>query len=652
MAFRNRLLLVIALLPASLTMRAQPGEELGLSGYVLAPDGVPVSGGSVVIQSRGVRATSSIDGSGRFRLVPDAPGLHQLFVSVSGLQPYRVSVAVPPSRTLRLPVIHLSPATYFRVRFVSAAGEPVTSPRLRRESLDLSGNRIPEAAGDRIPDQIDGDGTITIGPLPRSITTLVLDTPRFAQTRLPDLYITGAQTLLDGGTVMVQPGTVLHVDVVDETGAPVPGHDVFLEDVLPMSPLAFWPVRTNQQGRATFDRLGAGRYRVRTAASARCGNQLLSAVSVVSVSGSGMGHTRLAVGGNATFRITSALGPLRGTMVSASPDVGPSSSPAALRGRLDQSPLLARPGGLFTLGASCRGGTGTDGRVTFTNFPPGPARIGVPLLYSTYVRRVEVPVGGGEIAIAIPDGFLPVRVTNAITNEPVGVAAVAWTGSGGRVEATTSGNGETLLEGVGTAGGTLAVAARGYQPVEESLAEPPAIQHEVALQPAPATSVQARVITASGAPLANAVVQLSSENPIEVGQVAVTEAKGSVTFSDAPPGVVQLMASAEGFVTTAMRIAQDRRTGIVLTLSRGYRVIAAVELPAGTGPHLVRVVNEAGVTMEGLLDIASERRIESPGRISLGPLAPGDYVLELRGPRELWQERVRIVDRDVHVTLR
>jgi hypothetical protein len=110
--------------------------------------------------------------------------------------------------------------------------------------------------GDRISDPADDDGASTIGPLPRGIMTLAVDMPPFAQTRLPDLNLGGAAKDVEGGTIVLQqPGAALHVDLVDGTGAPVPEHDVLLEDTLPRSPLVFRPVRTNQQGRATFDRL-------------------------------------------------------------------------------------------------------------------------------------------------------------------------------------------------------------------------------------------------------------------------------------------------------------------------------------------------------------------------------------------------------------
>lgn len=147
-------------------------------------------------------------------------------------------------------------------------------------------------------------------------------------------------------------------------------------------------------------------------------------------------------------------------------------------------------------------------------------------------------------------------------------------------------------------------------------------------------------------------MELFPANPLEVGHVAVTDARGVVSFSDAPPGALRLVASADGFIPAVMQVSDDNRSGVVLKLSRGYRVIASVELPAGSGPHLVRVVNEAGASMEGLLDSASDRSIEPPGRMSLGPLAPGTYAVELHGPREHWQQQVGIVDRDVYATFR
>jgi len=91
--------------------------------------------------------------------------------------------------------------------------------------------------------------------------------------------------------------------------------------------------------------------------------------------------------------------------------------------------------------------------------------------------------------------------------------------------------------------------------------------HEVALLPEPITLVQPRVVTASGAPVPNAVVELSPENPLEVVHVAVTDAKGVASFPVAPAGVLRLTVSADGFVTSVTRIEKDRRGDVLVTLS-------------------------------------------------------------------------------------
>jgi protocatechuate 3,4-dioxygenase beta subunit len=617
--------------------QAQPGVvEEAVTGYVLAPEGTPVSGGTVVTRPDIGSTMASIDRTGRFRLVVSRSGLHQILVNVPGLAPYRIAVTVPASRSLRLPVIRLVPAAYFRVRVVSAAGEPITALQLRWRLFDLSGNPISGGLGDRISESVDNDA-IVIGPLPRGITTLAADNPSFAQTRLPDLSFDGAAKVVDGGTIVIQqPGAVLHVDVLDGAGAPVPEHWVYLEDTLPRSPLVFRPVRTNQQGRVSFDRLAAGRYRLRTVAVGRCGNQLLATARVVALSGSGTSETRLVVGGRATFRIVSPFGPVRGMLISAEPDVPPVQSPFGLR----------------STSFGCRGTTDLDGRVTLTNFPPGPAHVEAHMANSTYVRRVEVS-DGREVAIVVPEGFLPVRVVNALTNQPVAGAAIMWTGSEARVEATATATGEALLEAVGTAGGTLAVSARGYQSAEEQQATPPGNPHDIALMPvAPPRILLSRVISTSGEPLANAVVELISANPAAIPRVSVTGAKGVVAFSDVPSGSLQLIASADGFVTSTMRVGEDWAGEIALTLSHGYRVIASVDLPATDGPQVVRVVNDAGASIVDLLDSASDRSLEPPGRLSLGPLAPGAYVIELHAAGGRREERIRIVDRDVYATFR
>jgi Carboxypeptidase regulatory-like domain len=74
----------------------------GISGYVLAPGDVPVSGGTVASVSLASNSSTAIDRSGRFRIPVERAGVFRVTVNVPGLTPYHFSVTVPASRTLRL----------------------------------------------------------------------------------------------------------------------------------------------------------------------------------------------------------------------------------------------------------------------------------------------------------------------------------------------------------------------------------------------------------------------------------------------------------------------------------------------------------------------------------------------------------------------
>jgi hypothetical protein len=145
---------------------------------------------------------------------------------------------------------------------------------------------------------------------------------------------------------------------------------------------------------------------------------------------------RVVVGGHATFRFVSPLGPMIGKFVRVTPEAG---TPAPWQRPLaDLSPLVRRSPAAATSSTPCAGYTDADGRVTLTNFPPGPANVEVRLFNPTYVKRVIVPESGHEIEVTILDGLIPVHIANQRTNQPVPQAEVVWIGSGGRVDATWS----------------------------------------------------------------------------------------------------------------------------------------------------------------------------------------------------------------------
>ena len=556
-------LVLLSVAPAPLASQPVATPEPGISGRVLAPDGAPVTQGNVTLMtSPNNLVNATIDRTGHFRILPDGQGWRRLFISVPGFAPHRVNVTVPSSRKMTLPDFTLRDATYFHARFVTTDGEPLAAGGLRKRSIDRDGLTILDPL-DHVREQVEPDGSITIGPLPVGRMLMAFDRQPFAQTRLRDIDVNGTRKVIEGGTIPIASGAQLHVEIVDGAERPVPRHEVWLGDAVLPSLLAFQPVKTNEQGRAVFDRLASGRYRVWTKTLDRCAGRDLTMSRLVSVGGSGATRARLVIGGRATFRITTVLGPLPGRAITLAPD-----APATAPWQMRFADSLPRAGQLQMVAgstSSCGGVTGADGRVTLTPFPPGPAQLRVHLFNSTYIARVSVPENGSEKSIAIPDGLTPVHVSDQIGHHPV-TAQVIWVGGGGRVEAATTANGDALLEGVGKIGGTLTISAREHQTLEGKFDETPETMQEVALMPLPSARVDVRVVGSDGDAIAGAVVELLARGPGDVAEFVAADAKGIATFLDVPAGPQQFGAHAEGFASSTVRVAEDARVSIVITL--------------------------------------------------------------------------------------
>ena len=554
--------LLVTIAPAP--RAAQPVNAAAVTGVVRAADGSTVTQGTVALMTSPANVvTAAIDRTGHFRIAPDSPGWQRLFISVPGFAPHRVHVTVPQSRRLALPPITLAEATDFRVRFVTADGEPLAGSGVRRQSIDGDGVAIADPLG-QTRERVDEDGSVRIGPLPPGRTLMAFDRAPLAQTRLGDIEVTGAQPVIEGGTIVVAPPSRLEVEIVDERGRPVTGHDVWLEDANRPSPLWFAPAKTNAEGVAGFERLSARRYRVWTRMADRCNNRELSIARVVSPGAGTRARTRLQIGGRASIRITSAAGPLIGKAVAASPD-----APGEVPWRpLYSTGATRRPVMADTPPPSCTGATDGEGRVTFAPFPPGPTHVRVQLFNSSYIARVSVPGDGREIGVTVPDGLIAARVIDRATRQGLAAAQVTWVGGGTRVEATATANGDVLLEAARPGGGTMTISARGYQTLEGAFDETPETPQEVALVRLPSEVLQVRVVSADGESMAGAVVELVPSRPGDAAEFVAANSKGIATFTEVAPGAVQLNAYAEGFADASVRVADDARTAIVITLTR------------------------------------------------------------------------------------
>jgi hypothetical protein len=345
---------------------------------------------------------------------------------------------------------------------------------------------------------------------------------------------------------------------------------------------------------------------------------------------------------------------LVGASVSVTPDSTPPAAPAWLRGPHPFAAFRDRFLGL-AVGSTCTGNTGADGRVAYPSMPPGPARVAVRFGHSTWVRRLEVAGDGREVTLQIPSGVLPLRVVDAESQSPVNGAEITWLSGGTRVDAIASVTGEALLEGVSNRPGTLTVRGPNYKPVEVQLQRPPEVLYEVALEHTAAPELHWRVVTSSGAPLSGAVVELVPHDSLEMTQVATTDREGIVRFFNLSEGPFRLIARADHYaasIVESIGVSPKAGASAIVSLARGYRAIVVLEPAGGDGPHAIRVLNERGIGMEALLDAASDRIVGRGGRVSLGPLPRGMYVIEVGNALRHRKEQIRIDNSDVQVRFR
>jgi hypothetical protein len=253
--------------------------------------------------------------------------------------------------------------------------------------------------------------------------------------------------------------------------------------------------------------------------------------------------------------VLSPFGPVGGVLVAVTPG----------RGEHIDARVRFLPGVRMMLSSSCGGSTNADGLATFNHIPGGPSTVEVRRSNSTYVSHVEFRGDGRETRIAIPDGLLSLRVTNAVDGRPIANARVTWSGAGYRVMATATGNGEVLLEGVGEGAGSVSVYAPGFVEATANVA-PASAPIEMAVTPLPRSVRQVRVVTKGGEPIEHAIVELLPPTVLDIGSIGVTDAKGVIVFTNVPPRETSVRASAEGYLPAVITLPadSDKSVGVAL----------------------------------------------------------------------------------------
>jgi hypothetical protein len=80
--------------------------------------------------------------------------------------------------------------------------------------------------------------------------------------------------------------------------------------------------------------------------------------------------------------------------------------------------------------------------------------------------------------------------------------------------------------------------------------------------------VTVRVVSSDGGAIPAAVVELLPRGAGDVAEFVAADAKGIATFLDVPQGPLQFGAHVEGFASSTVRVAEDARVSIVITVKR------------------------------------------------------------------------------------
>ena len=546
----------------------------GLVGRVLSASGLAVARAVVAAQriepgrANALGIAVETDRNGAFELRDLVPGVYDVTFRASGYTAERLRVEVPRSFTITLPAIRLSAECYARARFVSAAGSPVRVNHVVGQSLDVNGVPLADTRDEWTPTPAGADGTVLVGPLPRGITMLGIDLPEFARTRLPDVRVSGADPIVDLGTIVVPRGAALQVRVVDASGAAQANAHVSVAETAALTPFRFLTSYTDGAGTARFDRLGPGTYRMVADGDYPCGTSTPAAERVVDLPGDGAREETLVVGGaRVTVQAMRQGAPLIGSLVVLDPERAKPRWPAWW-----PVSALARdtPPELDWAGSLCTGSTDGEGRLRLSNVPFGPTRVIVQLSTTIWSTVVSIPIAGRSLRVDIPSQAVSVRVERGDTGAPVATAEVSWDSAQGTVRARATATGDVLLDGVPPGPGRLSVSAEGFLTIDRELVALPDVPQEVRLTPLAPPVVVVRVSDADGVPIEDAVVYLDLQDGAAVDEVAPTGPDGVARFNVRRPNTIHVTAWASGYgrASTSTAPRQDADGAISITLPR------------------------------------------------------------------------------------
>ncbi len=617
----------------------QPAQRL--TGQVLSAVDSDLDSVRIILRRHGgdgarvqrSRHTATLE-DGRFELSVERPGLYGVSLRAEGHR----DVAIPRFRLRRgghrdLGTIELAAGAIVRGRVLdSRSGEGVAAAQA---GLVPQGEQVFRhlAEGRHFDGVSEADGELEIRGVEAGDFELLVESPDHAPLRRE--VSLDQDEVVDLGSLYLKPGTALHGRVVDRRGTPMGGATVQIFDAGRAALLPVAESVTTADGTFSDLTLMAGKYRVEVSRERLLLSQALEVPTLDEY------EVELVAGGvELRGRVTRRGEPVAGGLLVLDSEHDPGVNGA---GKV----VVRRGGGLTgdstvygAPEASASGDVRDDGTFFIPNAPTGE-------VLATYYdpggppvrRRIRVPDRAtARIDLDLGGVTLEGRVLDGGTGAGVAGSVQLLTGSGAPV-GSTSANAEGRFRLADLAPGvyTARIAAEGYRTrildsIEISHGRQPL---QVRLEPADSGSLQVSLRRAEGSPLAGVFVSLVDQGGTTVRSL-LSDAQGDRRYDDLAPGRYHVVWSDPGIgvgVSRTLNVRAGETTRLRKVLPRG----GAVTLVCGSAvcggrplDHLLLFSGETGVEISRFMaGMAANARFTRQGRLSLGSLSPGSYVIHV-----------------------
>jgi hypothetical protein len=621
--------------PPGLLVRLRPAEQL--AGRVVGDGGQAISEAELRIErlldeggkeweSKPLRSPT-----GDFRVDLPGPGRYRLAVRSAGYREERLGeTAVAPGQAVSLGEIALkSGSKVVGVLVDQRDGRPLAGVEV---ALLPQGTQMLEDLLNRVLAQAVSaeDGSFTLSGLTSGRYEIRARRAGFA----PGLarFTLGSDRTEDLGRIALEPGATLRGRLVDRAGKPRPGLivRVFDPEQSSLAPLA--EQTTGEDGVFHGPSLAVGRYRLQI-----LGSRLLLSEEIEVPSGAGEVVLDRVVGGVHLQGVVTRGGePVSGGFVSLSQALDPGQFRGKLLLRTSES---ERPEGYGLPETAMMADVSPGGTFDVPDAPPG-------LLWASYVsdggedrtRRLLVPDQETAL-VTLEIGGLDLRGRVEEAGTGLGIAAsLQLSDPSGRPLArmTADADGLFALPGLEPGAYTLRASADDFITVAvpglQLTAESPPVR--IPLERGKPGELTVRLRREDGTPISGVLATLLDASGAMVRSLP-TDALGERRFEDLPGGVYFLvwMDAASGTGASGPISLDGRRP---VTLEKVLPEGAPVQLTCdatvcgGAGIDFLGLYSADGLEIAPYLSgVASSMRFSQTGRISLGRITPGEYVLRV-----------------------